>query len=35
LADRIAVDQPVDVTPWNLNGVTQKGLGPDGEPLNA
>ncbi|WP_457059240.1 hypothetical protein [Kribbella sp. CWNU-51] len=35
LADRIAVDQPVDVTPWNLNGVPQKGLGPDGEPLSA
>jgi hypothetical protein len=34
LPDRIAADQRLDITPWGLDGVNQKGLGPDGEPLS-
>jgi hypothetical protein len=35
LPDRFPLDKPLDITPWGLPGVEQKGLGPDGEPLAA
>jgi hypothetical protein len=33
LPDRMLPDQPLDITPWGLPGVNQKGLGPDGTTL--
>jgi hypothetical protein len=33
LPDRFPLDKPLDITPWDLPGIEQKGLGPDGEPL--
>jgi hypothetical protein len=34
LGDRIADNQPLDITPWGIAGVKQKGLRPDGRPLD-
>jgi hypothetical protein len=34
LGDRVADNQPLDITPWEIPGVTQKGLGADGLPLS-
>ena len=33
LPDRFPTDRPLDVTPWGIDGINQKGLGPDGDPL--
>jgi hypothetical protein len=33
LPDRFPLDKPLDITPWALPGIDQKGLGPDGELL--
>jgi hypothetical protein len=34
LPDKIAADQRLDITPWGLDGVNQKGPRPDGESLS-
>jgi hypothetical protein len=34
LGDRVADDQPLTITPWGIAGVTQQGLGADGQPLS-
>jgi hypothetical protein len=33
LPNRRDPNLPVDITPWGIEGIFQKGLGPDGEPL--
>ncbi len=34
LPDRRDPNLPVDITPWGIEGIYQKGLAPDGEPLD-